>query len=53
MANKANQHAGSQTGGGNISGKGPTKQRLHQPPNFQGKSGQSDNQSTFRGKGKS
>ena len=48
----SNQHAGDQSGGGNISGKGPTKQRLHQPPAFQGKSGQGDNQSTNRGKGK-
>lgn len=58
MANKSNQHAditggGVQKGGGNISDKGPTKHRLHQPPSFQGKAGQSDNQSTWRGKGKS
>ena len=57
MANKQNQHAdvtgsGVQSGGGNISGKGPTKHRLHQPPSFQGKSGQGDNQSTSRGKGR-
>jgi len=57
MANKQNQSpdvtgSGVQAGGGNISGKGPTKHRLHQPPNFQGKSGQSDNQSTSRGKGR-
>lgn len=44
--------SGVQAGGGNISGKGPSKHRLHQPPNFQGKSGQGDNQSTWRGKGK-
>lgn len=50
---RANQSEESQSGGGNIVGKGPTKHRLHQPPNFQGPSGQSDNQSTFRGKGKS
>ena len=54
---KEKQHAdvtgsGVQAKGGNISGKGPTKHRLHQPPNFQEKSGQSDNQSTFRGKGR-
>lgn len=53
MAAKAsNQHAGDQSGGGNISGKGPTKHTLHQPPKFMGKDGQSDNQSTSRGKGK-
>lgn len=55
--NKSNQTAdvtggGVQKGGGNISNAGPQKHRLHQPPNFQGKSGQSDNQSTFRGKGR-
>ena len=57
MARKEHQTAdvtgsGVQKGGGNISGKGPTRHRLHQPPNFQGRSGQGDNQSTFRGKGK-
>jgi len=51
MAKESNQHAGSQSGGGNMVG-GPSKHRLHQPPNFQGKDGQSDNQSTSRGKGK-
>jgi len=51
-AKRANQSNESQSGGGNISGKGPTQHRLHQPPNFQGKSGQSDNQSTSRGKGR-
>ena len=56
--NKSNQTpdvtgGGVQKGGGNISNAGPTKHRLHQPPNFQGKSGQSDNQSTWRGKGRS
>lgn len=50
MAKASNQSAGDQSGGGNMAG--PTKQRLHQPPNFQGKSGQGDNQSTSRGKGK-
>ncbi len=39
------------TSGGNIVGKGPTKQRLHKAPAFQGKSGKPDNQSTNRGKG--
>jgi len=57
MANQSNQTpdasgSGIQSGGGNISGKGPTKHRLHKPPSFQGKSGQSDNQSTSRGKGR-
>ena len=57
MANKSNQTAdvtggGIQAGGGNLSNKGPCRHRRHQPPNFQEKSGQSDNQSTFRGKGK-
>ena len=57
MANKMKQHAdvtgsGVQAKGGNISGKGPTRHRLYQPPNFQGKSGQGDNQTTWRGKGK-
>jgi hypothetical protein len=40
-----------QSGGGQVVGR-PPKSRLHQPPNFQGKSGQPDNQSTWRGKGK-
>lgn len=51
-AMKGNQCNEDQSGGGNIHGKGPTKHRLHQPPSFQGKSGQSDNQSTSRGKGR-
>lgn len=37
--------------GGNLSGGNGVKATLHQPPAFQGKSGQPDNQSTFRGKG--
>lgn len=40
-----------QSGGGNVVGAAP-KSRLHQPPNFMGKSGQPDNQSTSRGKGR-
>ena len=39
-----------QKGGGQVVGAAP-KSTLHQPPNFMGKSGQSDNQSTNRGKG--
>lgn len=50
-AKQSNQHRPDQAGGGNITGKAPDKNRLHQPPNFQGRSGQSDNQSTFRKKG--
>ncbi len=49
----AKQHREDQSGGGNIHMKGPTKHRLHQPPNFMGKSGQGDNQSTKRPKGQS
>lgn len=41
-----------QSGGGQVVGSAP-KSRLHQPPNFQGKSGTPDNQSTSRGKGRS
>ena len=51
-AKKSNQAQQHDTSGGNIVGKGPTQHRLHQPPNFLGKSGQSDNQSTNRGKGR-
>lgn len=39
------------TSGGNVVGKAPSKNTLHQPPNFLGKSGQPDNQSTNRSKG--
>jgi len=46
-----NQSRVDQNGGGNIVGKGPTQHRLHQPPNFLDKSGQSDNRSTNRPKG--
>jgi len=49
-AKAANQHRPSQAGGAQVVGKAP-KSTLHQPPNFQGKSGQSDNQSTMRPKG--
>jgi hypothetical protein len=50
-AKAGNQSRTQDTSGGNIVGKGPTKQRLHKAPAFQGKSGQPDNQSTNRGKG--
>jgi hypothetical protein len=49
MGKQSNEN---QKGGGNAVGGAP-KARLHQPPKFQGKSGQSDNQSTNRGAGKS
>lgn len=48
---KSKQSNEAQSGGGNVVGKAPGG-RLHQPPSFQGKSGQSDNQSTNRGKGR-
>ena len=44
------QHEPNQSGGGQAKSYGG---KLHQPPNFLGKSGQGDNQSTNRGKGKS
>lgn len=47
---QSNQHRNDQAGGGNLTGKTPSG-TLHQPPNFQGKSGQSDNQDTNRGSG--
>lgn len=50
-AEQSKQARAQDTSGGNIVGKGPTKHTLYQPPNFQGKSGQSDNQSTSRPKG--
>ena len=51
MSKESNQHRSDQSGGGNVVGRAP-KSRLHQPPAFQGKSGQPDNQSTNRGKGR-
>lgn len=49
---KSGKHERTQdTSGGNIVNKGPTNHTLHQPPNFMGKSGQPDNQSTNRPKG--
>lgn len=50
-ASESKQSRKDQAGGGNVVGKSP-KGRLHQPPNFMGKSGQSNNQSTNRGKGR-
>lgn len=54
-ANKSNQFSipgDGDASGGNVSGgKGGVKATLHQPPDFQGKSGQPDNQSTSRPKG--
>ena len=45
------QKTGADASGGNIVDKGPTDQKLYQPPKFMGESGQSDNQSTDRPKG--
>jgi hypothetical protein len=50
-ADASKQKTGADASGGNIVGKGPTNQTLHQPPNFMGKSGQADNQSVSRPKG--
>lgn len=47
----AKQHREDQSGGGNASTY--SKNRLHQPPAFQGKSGQGDNRETKRPAGKS
>lgn len=49
-AKSSNQSRSEQSGGGNLVGKAPSG-RLHKAPNFQGKSGQPDNQSTRRPKG--
>lgn len=51
MSKESKQSRKDQAGGGNVVGRAP-KSRLHQPPNFQGRSGQPDNQSTNRGKGR-
>ena len=48
----SNQSRQDQSGGAQVVG-GPPKSTLHQPPNFQGQSGQPDNQSTKRPSGKS
>ena len=45
------QYREQDTSGGNIVGKAPTSNTLHQPPNFLGQGGKSDNQSTNRPKG--
>jgi hypothetical protein len=49
-ASQNNQHRPDQSGGGNLVGKAPSAP-LAKVPDFQGKSGQSDNQSTNRGSG--
>jgi len=51
MSKESNQSRKDQAGGGNVVGGAP-KSRLHQPPKVLGKSGQPDNQSTSRGKGR-
>jgi hypothetical protein len=51
-AKQENQSRTQTDAGGQVVGEAP-KSRLHQPPNFQGKSGQADNQSTNRPKGQS
>lgn len=48
---KAKQHRTDQSGGGNIVGNPKAVDRAKVPA-FQGKSGQGDNQSTNRGKGR-
>jgi len=49
-AEQSNQHRDSQAQGGNLVGKAPSAP-VRTVPDFQGKSGQSDNQSTNRPKG--
>ena len=51
-AKKAAQARPSQTGGGQLVGN-PAPVDVRKVPAFQGKSGQGDNQSTSRGKGRS
>ena len=51
MSKKSNQARSSQSGGGQLVGKGPNS-RLHKPPKFMGSGGKSNNQSTNRGKGR-
>ena len=49
---KAENQAATQTSaGGQVVGKAPSG-KLYQPPKFMGQSGQPDNQSTSRGKGR-
>lgn len=50
-AKASNQSRTQDSSGGNVVGKAPDKNVLYQPPNFMGKSGQPDNQSTKRPKG--
>lgn len=50
-ADASKQSRTQDTSGGNIVGKAPDKNTLHQPPNFLGKDGTSNNQSTSRPKG--
>lgn len=50
-AKPENQKTGADASGGNIVGKGPTDQKLYQPPDFLGQGGQPNNQSTSRPKG--
>lgn len=53
MSKASNQYANKSKGsGGNVVGCAPNKNRLHKPPKFMGKDGQSNNQSTSRGKGR-
>jgi hypothetical protein len=50
-AKQSNQARTQDTSGGNVVGKAISG-KLYQPPAFLGKAGQSDNQSTSRGKGR-
>jgi hypothetical protein len=43
---------GDKSGGNSSGGKSPQAPKLYQPANFMGQSGQPDNQSTNRGKGR-
>ena len=47
----AKQHRDSQAGGAQNVGRVPSA-KLYQPPKFMGQSGQGNNQSTSRGKGR-
>jgi hypothetical protein len=51
VGNSGQQGREQDTSGGNVVGKAPSNNTLHQPPNFLGKGGQPDNQSTSRPKG--
>jgi hypothetical protein len=50
VSEQSNQHRSDQAQGGNLVGKAPSAP-LAKVPDFQGKSGQSDNQSTKRAPG--